>query len=92
MLRMTRWSVSVQPSLLHHLMGHHSAGIQIADMVAYVVRKYQEEVFDASPPIGDLYLYAIRRWYRMIMQKTVDLTTDDGEERRGVYFMPVGGF
>ena len=69
-----------------------SAGIQIADMVAYVVRKYQEEVFDASPPIGDLYLYAIRRWYRMIMQKTVDLTTDDGEERRGVYFMPVGGF
>lgn len=69
-----------------------SAGIQIADMVAYVVRKYQEEIFDASPPAGDHYLYAIRRWYRMVMQKTVDLTSSEGEERRGVYFMPSGGF
>ena len=68
-----------------------SAGIQIADLVAYVVRKYQEEVFDASPPAEDLYLPAIRRWYGRIMRKTVDLTTDDGEEWRGIYFMPAGG-
>lgn len=68
-----------------------SSGIQIADMVAYVVRKYQEDVFDASPSGEDLYLYAIRRWYGMIMQKTVNLTTNDGEERRGIYFMPAGG-
>ena len=46
-----------------------SAGIQIADRVAHVIRKYQEEVFDASPPDGDLYLFANRRWYRKIMQK-----------------------
>ena len=68
-----------------------SAGIQIADMVAYVIRKYQGELFDASPPAEDLYLHAIHRWYGMIMRKTVDLTTGDGEERRGIYFMPAGG-
>ena len=70
-----------------------SAGIQIADMVAYVMRQYQEnELFNTSPTRGDLYLYAIRRWYRMIEQKTVDLTSSGGEERRGIYFISEGGF
>ena len=68
-----------------------SAGIQIADMVAYVIRKYQEEeLFRASPPAGDLYLYAIRRWYSLIQRSVIDLKNEIGEDRPGMYLMTPG--
>ncbi len=48
-----------------------SAGIQIADLTASVVRLYQEaELFRTGPPANDQFLFAIRRWYRIIEQKT----------------------
>ena len=62
-----------------------TAGIQIADMVASVIRQYQQEELYKGVPSGDPYLWSIRRYYRMIEQKTVDLTTATGEVRRGIY-------
>lgn len=68
-----------------------SAGIQIADMVAYVIRKYQEEeLFRTMPPTGDLYLFAIRRWYSLIERSVIDQQTEDGERRPGMYLMIPG--
>ena len=68
-----------------------SAGIQIADMVASVVRQYQEaELFRTPPPAGDAYLYAIRRWYGIIEQRTRDLVSHDGFDRPGLYRLGTG--
>ena len=68
-----------------------SAGIQIADMVASVIRQYQEaELFRTSPPSGDRYLYAIRRWYGIIEQSTRDLVSHDGFDRPGLYRLGAG--
>ena len=69
-----------------------SAGIQIADMVASVIRQYEEaELYKQSPQKGDTYLYTIRRWYEIIEQKTRDdLTTTDGYSRPGFYRLAVG--
>lgn len=68
-----------------------SVGIQIADLCAYVVRVYQQkELFRESPGQGDEYLFAIRRWYRIIEGCTQDFVTDSGEQRRGFYFMTQG--
>lgn len=62
-----------------------TAGIQIADMVASVIRQHQQEELYKSMPVGDHYLLAIRRYYRIIEQKTVSLTTPEGEDRLGIY-------
>ena len=69
-----------------------SAGIQIADMAASVLRQYEEAaLFRNAPLAGDQYLFAIRRWYRIIEQKTRnDLTSHDGFERPGFFRLPVG--
>ena len=68
-----------------------SAGIQIADMVASVIRQYQEaELFRTPPPPGDAYLYAIRRWYDIIEQNTRDLISHDGFDRPGLYRLGTG--
>lgn len=68
-----------------------SAGIQIADMCAYVVRSYQENrLFSESPAANDEYLHAVRRWYRVIEGRTADLATLDGESRPGFYFLRQG--
>ena len=69
-----------------------STGIQIADMAASVLRQYQEaELYRTPPPPGDQYLLAIRRYYRILEQKTRDdLTSPDGHSRRGFYIMPSG--
>lgn len=68
-----------------------SAGIQIADMCAYVVRSYQENrLFADPPPAEDEYLHAVRRWYRVIEEKTANFTTYDGESRPGFYFLRQG--
>ena len=68
-----------------------SVGIQIADMCAYVMRVYQENrLFSSPPPLGDEYLVAIRRWYRIIEDQTRDLTAENHDLRRGIYFMAQG--
>ena len=68
-----------------------SAGIQIADMCAYTIRVYQENrLFAESPAAGDEYLYAVRRWYRVIEKRTANLSTRDGESRPGFYFLRQG--
>ena len=69
-----------------------SAGIQIADLTASVVRLFQEaELFRTGPPATDQFLFAIRRWYRIIEQKTRnDLTSHDGYARAGLHLMSSG--
>lgn len=69
-----------------------SAGIQIADLTASVIRLYQEaELFRTGPPANDQFLFAIRRWYRIIEQKTRnDLTSHDGYTRTGLHLMSPG--
>ena len=68
-----------------------SAGIQIADMIASVIRQYEQtELFRATPPPGDLYIYAIRRWYNIVERKTRDLLSHDGETRRGLHRLAAG--
>ena len=68
-----------------------SAGIQIADMIASVIRQYEQaELYRSPPPQGDLYLYAIRRWYSMIERMTRDLISHEGEIRRGLHRMREG--
>ena len=62
-----------------------TAGIQIADMVASVIRQHHAEELHKGVPAGDTYLYSIRRYHRMIEQKTVNLTAPTGEERRGIH-------
>ena len=64
-----------------------SAGIQIADMVASVIRQYEEaELYRQAPRVGDTYLLTIRRWYNLIEKKTRDdLTTIDGQRRQGFF-------
>lgn len=69
-----------------------SAGIQIADMIASVIRQYEEaELFRNATSSNDLYLFAIRRWYRIIEQKTRnDLVSPDGFDRPGFFRMTIG--
>lgn len=69
-----------------------SAGIQIADMIASILRQYEEAgLYATSPPAGDQYLFAIRRWYRIVEQKTRDdLVSHDGFARPGFFRLAVG--
>lgn len=68
-----------------------SVGIQIADLCAYTIRTYQEHrLFAAPPPPGDTYLYAVRRWYGAIQNRTRDLVSPEGEPRPGMYLMSQG--
>lgn len=68
-----------------------STGIQIADMCAYVARVFQQNrLSTAVPPQGDEYLFAIRRWYQIIEEKTKNLISHIGDDRPGIYFMQQG--
>lgn len=69
-----------------------SAGIQIADMAASVIRQYEEaELFRNTPSANDPFLFVIRRWYRIIEQKTRnDLISHDGFSRAGFFRMATG--
>ena len=64
-----------------------SAGVQIADMIASVIRQYETEELYRSVPTGDTFLLAIRRYYRIIERKTVDQVSHDGYQRPGLYRM-----
>ncbi len=65
----------------------YTMGIQIADLVAGVIRQYQEAELFRDPSTSDLYLRAIARYYRIIKSKTKDFTTDEGYPLQGIYFM-----
>ena len=65
-----------------------SAGVQIADMVASVIRIYEGEELYKRFPSGDTFLLAIRRYYRIIEMKTLDQVSHDGFPRPGLYRMP----
>ena len=68
-----------------------SVGIQMADLCAYVVRVYQQNgLFRESPGQEDEYLFSIRRWYRVIEERTRDFVTESGELRQGFCFMEQG--
>ena len=65
-------------------------GIQVADMVAGVIRIYQENRLNEGVPAGDHFLTAISRYYRAVEQKSTNLPspTDSSENWYGIYFMP----
>ena len=65
-------------------------GIQVADMVAGVIRIYQENHLNERIPPGDSFLSAISRYYDVIKQKSVDITPPpwSAEPLYGIYFMP----
>ena len=64
-----------------------SAGIQIADMIASVIRQYEEAELYRKTPVADPFLLAVRRYYRIIEQKTIDQISHDGYHRPGLYRM-----
>jgi hypothetical protein len=63
-------------------------GIQITDMIASVIRIYQENNLNQGFPVGDRFLSAITRYYGIVRPKSVDLVTPEGFQRPGIYFMP----
>ena len=64
-----------------------TAGIQIADLMASVVRQFEENELFRGPPTGDPYLSAISRYYRIIESLTKDFETEEGP-LYGIYRMP----
>ena len=64
-----------------------TAGIQLADLVAGVLRQYYEkELFLQSP--SDAYLSAVARYYRTIKEKSPDVPDPSGNfTRHGVHLM-----
>ena len=65
----------------------YTMGIQLADLVAGVIRQYQEAEMYRDPHTSDPYLRAIARYYRIIESKTVDQSTPEGYPLRGIYLM-----
>jgi len=65
-----------------------TAGIQIADVSASVVRLYEENELFREVPAGDSFLHAIHRYYGVVALKTVDQNSRDGYPRHGMYRMP----
>lgn len=63
-------------------------GIQIADLVAGVVRLYEERNLFRHLPAGDPFLSAVRRFYAAAHERTVDQETIEGFPRHGFYRMP----
>lgn len=63
-------------------------GIQMTDMLASVVRIYQEHNLNQGAPVGDRFLSAIARYYGIVRTKSIDLVTPGGFARPGIYFMP----
>ncbi len=64
-------------------------GIQVADMAAGAIRIYQEANLHLNVPMGDPFLSAISRYYRILEHKTVNLPspTANAETWYGIYFM-----
>lgn len=67
-----------------------TTGIQIADMVAGVIRIYQENELHRRVPPGDSFLSAIARYYEICHEKTRDQFTESGFSRPGFFFLAPG--
>lgn len=68
-----------------------SAGIQIADMCAYAIRVYQENLLYSGPPSQDSdYQRAVRSWYRYIERLTRNMPAGNGAIRYGLHRLPTG--
>lgn len=69
-----------------------STGIQIADLAASVIRIYHEaDLHRSAPPPGDHFLFAIRRWHRIIEEKTQsNLVSHEGYSRPGFFRIAIG--
>ena len=65
----------------------YTMGIQLADLVAGVVRQYQEAELFRYPNTPDPYLRAVARYYRTVESKTTDRTSPQGYPLRGLYLM-----
>jgi hypothetical protein len=65
-----------------------TAGIQIADMAAGAIRLWEESELFRGVPMGDAFLAAIDRYYRICREKTRDQTTPEGWMRYGFHRMP----
>lgn len=65
-----------------------TCGIQIADMAAGTIRIYEENRLFQGVPAGDPFLSAIKRFYNILEEKTVDQESPEGEPRPGFYRMP----
>lgn len=65
----------------------YTTGIQLADLVAGVIRQYQENELFRNLHSSDPYLRAISRYYRIIESKTRDLSTPEGYPLYGIYRM-----
>ena len=64
-------------------------GIQVADMVAGVIRKYQEHRLYDGVPSNSPFLSAIARYYDIVRKKSIDLNLMSRTEvLYGMYFMP----
>ncbi len=63
--------------------------IQVADMVAGVIRKYQEYRLYEGVPDNSPFLSAISCYYDIVREKSINLPLDkDSEVLYGIYFMP----
>jgi hypothetical protein len=65
-----------------------TAGIQIADMAAGAIRLYEENELYRGVPIGDSFLAAVDRYYRVCQQKTRDQLSPQGWNLYGFHRMP----
>jgi len=65
-----------------------TAGIQIADMAAGVIRIYHENNLDQGVLVGDPFLSAINRYYGILKERTKDQSSPEGFRRDGFYLMP----
>ena len=54
-------------------------GIQIADMVASVIRQFEERELYHGIPTGDSFSSAIARYYKIVREKTIDLEAPRGD-------------
>jgi len=65
-----------------------TAGIQMADMAAGVIRIYEEQQLFQGVPSGDSFLSAINRYYKILEERTKNQTSSEGYPRAGFYRMP----
>ncbi len=67
----------------------YTMGIQLADMVAGVIRQYEQAELFSDPYPDDFYLRAIARYYNIVRSKTQELTDPTGTfPWHGLHRMP----
>ena len=67
----------------------YTMGIQLADLVAGVIRQYEQAELFSDPYPDDFYLRAIARYYSIVRSKTQELTDRTGTfPWHGLHRMP----